>query len=126
MHGGSQERNRRGGTESLPHSAGFTEASRLAIEGIESNGEHMRRLGSMLRDLLGRIDGVRFVTPPVDALPNIVNITFEDAASSIRRPTGVTAANMQWRAIGCPTAADSRLGWATRFGPAPSRLKDQT
>ena len=80
LHGGSQERNRRGGTESLPLAVGFAEASRLAIEGIARHGDHMRDLGAALRERLGRIEGARIVTPETGALPNIVNLTFEDAA----------------------------------------------
>lgn len=79
MHGGGQERNRRGGTESLQLAAGFAEASRLVLADIETTAERMASLTSLLRELLGEIDGVRFVTPIDGALPNIVNVTFEDA-----------------------------------------------
>jgi cysteine desulfurase len=79
LHGGAQERNRRGGTEALPLVAGFAEASRLATEGMEVHGDHMRRLSAMLRERLERIEGAHIVTPATGALPNIVNLTFDDA-----------------------------------------------
>ncbi|MDB5033539.1 MAG: Aminotransferase, class [Chlorobi bacterium] len=79
MHGGAQERNRRGGTEAVELAVGFEEATTLALQGLEENGARMRELGGLLRALLTQIGGIRFVTPERDAMPNIVNVTFADA-----------------------------------------------
>jgi cysteine desulfurase len=80
MHGGAQERARRGGTESVELAVGFDEAALLAGRGLQENLLRMEQLGRQLRSLLGTIDGLRFVTPDRDALPNIVNVTFDDAS----------------------------------------------
>lgn len=79
MHGGAQERNRRGGTEALQLVAGFAEASRLALQDIEMVSTRITGLTMQLRELLGHIEGVRFITPAEGALPNIVNVTFDYA-----------------------------------------------
>lgn len=80
MHGGAQERNRRGGTESVELVVGFDEAVALALGSIDATAERMRQLRALLRSLIATINGVRFVTPSTDALPNIINLTFDDAA----------------------------------------------
>ncbi len=80
LHGGAQERNRRGGTEAVELAVGFDEAVRLAMETTAERGPVMRELNALLRSLLGEIEGVRFVTPEEGTLPNIVNVTFSDAA----------------------------------------------
>jgi cysteine desulfurase len=80
MHGGSQERNRRGGTEPLELIAGFAEATGQATSRMVEHGAHMAQLSQQLRSLLAGINGIRFVTPKQEALPNILNVTFDDAA----------------------------------------------
>lgn len=80
MHGGAQERNRRGGTEPVELVVGFAEAVRIAAEERE---EAMRRVGELTRELrerLSAIEGIVFVTPEENALPTILNVTFSDAA----------------------------------------------
>lgn len=79
VHGGAQERNRRGGTEAVELAVGFDEAVALALAEIVESSEKMERLNHILRSELAAIDGIRFVTPDHNALPNIVNVTFDDA-----------------------------------------------
>jgi cysteine desulfurase len=80
QHGGSQERNRRAGTEPVALIVGFQVAARKAIAQLEQRARRMRQLSQLLRQLLHeRIPGVLFNTPEEGALPNIVNITFTDA-----------------------------------------------
>ncbi|HVZ37792.1 MAG TPA: cysteine desulfurase family protein [Candidatus Kapabacteria bacterium] len=81
LHGGAQERNRRGGTEPVELIAGFDEAAALAASGQAEATERIRSLGALLRTLLAEIEGVRFVTPLQEALPHILNVTFNDAAA---------------------------------------------
>lgn len=80
IHGGAQERNRRGGTEAVELVVGFDTAAALAMDRLEKSTALMSELGTRLRALLREIGGIRFVTPAEGALPNIVNVTFEDAA----------------------------------------------
>lgn len=79
-HGGAQERNRRGGTEPMELVAGFDEAAMIAARDREAVIADMGRQTALLRELLGAIEGIRFVTPAHGTLPNIVNVTFADAA----------------------------------------------
>ena len=82
MHGGSQERNRRGGTEPVELIAGFVEAARIAQASLESDRERMSMLRDRLRArVLAEIDGAVVITPSVAALPNILSVTFDDAGS---------------------------------------------
>jgi cysteine desulfurase len=80
MHGGAQERNRRGGTESVELIAGFQQAVELAVEGMQEQRMHITALGQHLRERLAEIEGVRFVASQSAVLPNIVTVTFDDAA----------------------------------------------
>ncbi|MCS7176354.1 MAG: cysteine desulfurase [Candidatus Kapabacteria bacterium] len=80
QHGGSQERNRRAGTEPVALIVGFQVAVRKAVQELEHRSQRMRHLSDLLRRLLReRISGVIFNTPEEGSLPNIVNITFTDA-----------------------------------------------
>ncbi len=80
IHGGSQERDRRGGTEPVELVVGFDEAIRLALGNLEEHQEQFRKLNRLLREELEKIEGIRFNSPSEKSLPNILNVTFEDAA----------------------------------------------
>ena len=80
IHGGAQERDRRGGTEPVELVVGFAEAVRLAEAGKDDAIARMSALRDRLRTLLADIEGVNFVSPEDHTLPNIVNVTFDDAA----------------------------------------------
>lgn len=79
VHGGAQERNRRGGTEAVELVVGFDRAIGMALAAQEETAGRMRELSGMLRARLEKIDGIIFVSPAVGVLPNIVNVTFADA-----------------------------------------------
>lgn len=81
MHGGAQERNRRGGTEPVELIAGFAEAAAIAAQERESDTARIEGLKRELRERLSGIEGIRFVTPEEDALSTILNVTFDDAAA---------------------------------------------
>jgi cysteine desulfurase len=79
LHGGGQERGRRGGTEAVALIVGFAEAARRAVATMEQRTAHMCRLRTLLAELLKRsIDGIRINTPE-QSLPNILNVSFLDA-----------------------------------------------
>lgn len=81
LHGGSQERGRRGGTENVPAIAGFGAAARLALESMPEESARIAALRDRLITGLGSIDGVRQNGHPRDRLPGIVNASFADAES---------------------------------------------
>lgn len=77
--GGSQERNRRAGTEAVPLIVGMQVAVRNAIQQMEERMSRVRALRDLLRKLLKeKIPGVVFHTPQENSLPNILHIGFED------------------------------------------------
>ncbi len=79
--GGGQERNRRGGTEAVALIAGFQMAARNAVAEMDARAAIMRARTELLRTVLTReIPDIRLNTPE-NSLPNIVNISFLDAAS---------------------------------------------
>jgi cysteine desulfurase len=84
MHGGAQERNRRAGTENIPLIAGFAKALEIAHRDMEKNIAHANELKQELKGLLShRFDSIFFNGHPVDALPSIVNVSFDSAKADI-------------------------------------------
>lgn len=79
VHGGSQERNRRGGTEPTELIAGFNAASELAFADMQKNYEKFKNLNSLLREHLCDLEGIIFVSGQENSLPNILNVTFKQA-----------------------------------------------
>ncbi len=76
MQGGSQERQRRAGTENVAGIAGFGAAFRLAA--IEmANADRLRALCGHLRDGLLAFDGVSLTGHPEDRLPNSVSAVID-------------------------------------------------
>ena len=81
VHGGSQERGRRGGTENVPGIVGFGEAIRIAIGRMADDAERIGALRDRLAAGLGAIDGAIVNGHPTSHLPGIVNVSFADADS---------------------------------------------
>lgn len=81
LHGGSQERGRRGGTENVPAIAGLGAAARIALESMPEESTRVAALRDRLIAGLAAVDGVRQNGHPRDRLPGIVNVSFEDAES---------------------------------------------
>ena len=78
MHGGGQERNRRGGTENVPGIAGFGKAAEIAAKEAPEEAERLtvfrRRL---IEGILGTIDDSRLNGHADQRLPNNVNISID-------------------------------------------------
>lgn len=78
--GGGQERNRRAGTEPVALIVGAAVAAKRAVAELERRGEYMRGLIDLARQLISaQIDQIRFNTPVLGCLPNILNVSFLDA-----------------------------------------------
>lgn len=77
QHGGSQERNLRGGTENIPAIAGFKKAVELVIKKFDEDTEKLKELNQNLRKKLTEefSDKIIFNTPEENSLPNILNIS---------------------------------------------------
>lgn len=78
IHGGAQERRRRGGTENVPAIVGFGKAIELAIENMEN--ESIRQAGlrdHLIKEIIDNIPYCKLNGHPIDRLPNNVNFSFE-------------------------------------------------
>jgi cysteine desulfurase len=80
VEGGSQERERRGGTENVPAAVGFAEALERAVEDAE---ERVNRLSRLQRRLVDGLDdavpGPYVLNTPIDdapVSPHVVNVSF--------------------------------------------------
>ncbi|KEO85212.1 cysteine desulfurase family protein [Tumebacillus flagellatus] len=78
LHGGNQERKRRGGTENLPGIAGFGEAVRIAQAQRETKLAHIRELRQLMLDIFAQeLDEAQYaVNSPAHSLPSILNVSF--------------------------------------------------
>ena len=84
IHGGAQERNRRAGTENVPLVIGFAKAIETSQHDMEKNTNYISTLRKELKRLLSeRFDCICFNGHPTDALPNIVNISFDSAKRDV-------------------------------------------
>jgi cysteine desulfurase len=79
IHGGKQERDMRGGTESIASIAGFKKAVELLKKNFESDVKHYATLKKYLTEKLIEAfgAGVLFNSSVNNSLPNIVNISFD-------------------------------------------------
>ncbi|MFZ5448102.1 MAG: cysteine desulfurase family protein [Thermodesulfobacteriota bacterium] len=83
LHGASQERGRRAGTENVPYMVGLGEACRLARERLPNVSTQLRRLRDRLHELLRNgVPGLTLNGPEVERLPNTLNVSFPDLSGS--------------------------------------------
>jgi cysteine desulfurase len=75
--GGHQERDRRGGTESVPHIVAFGKACELAKKNLSETSEHLKMLRDKFEDGVSeRITDIVFNGNREKRLPSISNISF--------------------------------------------------
>lgn len=80
IHGGSQERERRAGTENVPGIVGLAKALEISQEHIEDRARHTMELRDYFdRRVMESITGVRLNGHPTERLPNNANITIQGA-----------------------------------------------
>ncbi|MEI6891198.1 MAG: cysteine desulfurase NifS [Pontiella sp.] len=76
--GGHQERGRRAGTENVPYIVGLGKACELAMERMEQDANHERRLRDRLEaGIMATCKGTRVNGDLKNRLPNTSNISFE-------------------------------------------------
>lgn len=80
MHGGSQERRRRGGTLNVPGIVGLAKALELAVDAMDENLGHYRQLQNrLLKGVKQRFEGKFKINGNVDTgVPHITNMAFID------------------------------------------------
>ena len=77
--GGSQERDRRAGTENVPSIVGMGVALELAeAQRAEANAHCVRLRDMLIAGLFERLEGVRLNGPAAERLPNNVNVSIEE------------------------------------------------
>jgi cysteine desulfurase len=77
LHGGSQERNRRGGTENVAGIVAFGTACELARQAMAAEAPRLKELRDRLeRGIRERIPGVTVNGHPEQRLPNTTNLSF--------------------------------------------------
>jgi cysteine desulfurase len=80
IHGGSQERQRRAGTENVPGIVGLAKALEISQDGIEERARAITELRDyFVRRVMESIPGVRLNGHPTRRLPNNANILIENA-----------------------------------------------
>ncbi len=76
MHGGGQERNRRGSTENVPGIVGFGKAAEIARQELPEEGPRLTILRDcLIKRILNQIENTRLNGHPLKRLPNNVNIS---------------------------------------------------
>jgi len=76
--GGHQERGRRAGTENVPYIVGLGKACELAMQRMEQDADHERKLRDRLEaGILATCKGARINGEGSERLPNTTNISFE-------------------------------------------------
>ncbi len=74
--GGSQERNRRGGTENCPAIIGFAEAVKISIEQMDDNFQHVNSLRNYFIDGIKSLNSNIIINSTDNLFPYIISITF--------------------------------------------------
>ncbi|HRE40118.1 MAG TPA: cysteine desulfurase family protein [Ignavibacteria bacterium] len=85
IHGGSQERNSRGGTENIPGIAGFKKALEILISKYESDILHYTKIKNYIIENLKKDfrDKLILNTPEKNSLPNIINLSVNLEKSNV-------------------------------------------
>jgi cysteine desulfurase len=84
LFGGSQERNRRAGTENVAGIVAFAKAAELAYEQLEARREHAEEIRyTLIKELTDLLGNDQFVINghPEYRLPHILNVSFKDISS---------------------------------------------
>lgn len=78
IHGGSQEKNRRAGTENAAGIVGIARALEIAYEDVEVKNEHLKRLrDKLIKGVLKKVKNSRLTGHPQKRLPNNASFCFE-------------------------------------------------
>lgn len=115
FHGGSQERNRRPGTESVPLAAGFAKAAELCAEefvsGNPSGGPEKIRLSKLkaiLRDKISAgVPGAIFNSPEENSLPNILSVSIDSSKVDIDGEAIIINMDLEGIAVASGSACSS-------------------
>jgi cysteine desulfurase len=83
LSGGNQEWKVRSGTENVAGAVAMAKALRMTIGSSETGLERMKRVKSLLRKGLSRIDGVTINTPLENSAPHILNFSIRGVKAEV-------------------------------------------
>jgi cysteine desulfurase len=83
LSGGNQEWKVRSGTENVAGAVAMAKALRMTIEKSEKGFEKMKRVKSLLREGLSRIDGLTINTPLENSAPHILNFSISGVKAEV-------------------------------------------
>ena len=110
IHGGKQERDRRGGTENIPAIAGLKKAIEILNEQMDSDIKHYSKLKSkLIQKLNSEFGGKIIINSLTDekALPNIINISFTPQKTKIDSDSLIIKLDMNGIAVSSGSACTS-------------------
>lgn len=110
MHGGKQERDRRGGTENIPAIAGFKKAIEILKDEMTGDIEHNKKLREILTDSLKKNFSDKIILNSFhteNSLNNILNISFNPETTNIDTDTILIKLDMKNIAVSSGSACTS-------------------
>ncbi|MED3622753.1 cysteine desulfurase family protein [Neobacillus thermocopriae] len=81
--GGNQERTLRSGTENVAGAVAMAKALRLTMENGKEGIEQLRKIQTLLRDGLNKIEGLKIHTPIQYSAPHILNFSLKGIKSEV-------------------------------------------
>ncbi len=110
IHGGKQERDRRGGTENIAAISGFKKAVEILKDEMNSDIAHYKKLKNKLISELKNNFGGKIIINSLDnenSLPNIVNISFNPGKIKIEPDTLLIKLDLKGIAVSSGSACAS-------------------
>jgi len=105
LYGGAHERNRRAGTENIPHIVGLGKASELAMTEMENNTGRILELRNYFEgEIFRRIPHTSLNGPRTRRIPNTANIRFEQVESE------ALLINLDLAGVACSTGSACASG----------------
>ena len=105
LYGGAHERNRRAGTENIPHIVGLGKASELAMTEMENNTGRILELRNYFEgEIFRRIPHTSLNGPRTRRIPNTANIRFEQVESE------ALLINLDLAGVACSTGSACTSG----------------
>src|SRR5436309_4597157 len=105
LYGGAHERNRRAGTENIPHIVGLGKASELAMTEMENNTGRILELRNYFEgEIFRRIPHPSLNGPRTRRIPNTANIRFEQVESE------ALLINLDLAGVACSTGSACASG----------------
>ena len=108
IRGGSQESNRRAGTENVPLAVGFAKATELCDELMDEEAGRVRRLRGMLQQRVeGEFRGIIINGHPTQVLPNILSVSFDSSVVPLDGEALIMGMDLQGVAVTSGSACTS-------------------